>query len=512
MTTIYMREAHLHMGRRSTPDIRTNAQRAIPRLLEHLFALTVLFMCINGFREVFSDNSDRSAASLIEPGFGFQIFSGTFYLVAVVFILRDFSRFLHLCRHNLALVLLLTIIVMSSAWSVYPLVTLRRASALLLTSAFGAYFAMRFRPDVALKLVAWACCLSAIASVVLAVVDPTAAIHQWDDPNAGAWRGIFGHKNSMGRSMSFGVLTLAVTALVTNSFARLAAMGGTVLCGVLLFLSMSRGGWLTTLLLLLALPLFLLLHPNRLSHAVRFATAAFGAVILLALLALTYKYGLALIGRDETLSGRTHLWDLAIRSGMRHFALGAGYRSFWTENGAMDIFQELTWRVPSVGNGHNGYLDIWLELGAVGFGAFLLVLCATLHRLTRWLMRSPDAIGLWLALTMSYMMIYAITERVLIQHSEITWVILVAVLFWLAPSRSSIYPTHRTVIAARFLHRPAAILSNGIALGPVTRPAPNIRWANVRAIQSRRLRLGARSHLSLPIIRSVRSSDAGHRP
>lgn len=485
---MYMREGHPHIGRRLALDIRTDAQRAISRVLEHLFVLTVLFMCLNGFREVFSDTSDRSAASLTEPGFGFQIFSGSLYLVAVVFIFRNFSRFLHICRHNLALVLLLTIIVLSSAWSIYPLVTFRRASALLLTSTFGAYFAMRFRPDVALKLVAWACCLSAIASVVLAVVDPTAAIHQGDDPNAGAWRGIFGQKNGMGRTMSLGVLTLASAALVTRSFARLAALGGAVLCGALLILSMSRGGWLTTLLLLLALPIFFLLHPNRLSRAVRFAAAAFAAVILLAFLALTYKYGLAVIGRDETLSGRTHLWDLAIASGMRHFYLGAGYRSFWTENGAMDIFQQLTWRVNNVGNGHNGYLDIWLELGALGFAAFLLVLYTTLHRLTRWLMQSSDAVGLWLVLTMSYMMIYAMTERVLIQHSEITWVMLVAVLFWLAPKRSSIQPMSRAALATRFLRPSLGISSNPVVLGSGMQSAPNIRWTNARAIRSQRLR------------------------
>jgi len=281
--------------------------------------------------------------------------------------------------------------------------------------------------------------------------------------------------------MALGVLTLAVTALVTTSLTRLAAISGALLCGVLLFLSMSRGGWLTTLFLLLALPLLLLLHPNRLSRAVRFATAAFGAIILAALVALTYKYGLELVGRDDTLSGRTHLWDLAISNGMRHFAFGAGYRSFWTENGATDIYQQLTWGKSSVGNGHNGYLDTWLELGAVGFGAFLLVVFTVLRRLTHWLMRSPDAIGLWLALTIAYMLIYAMSEQVLMQHSEISWVMLVAVLFWLTPERSSIQPAPRTTLAAQ----PNDISSTDVVLSPDPLSASNIHRVNAKGLVPR---------------------------
>src|SRR5262249_33726836 len=153
------------------------------------------------------------------------------------------SRFIHICMRNWALLLMLGIIVMSTAWSVYPMVTFRRAAALLLTTGFAAYFAMRFSPQTGLKLVAWACGLSAVASLVLVVVDPSAAIHPNGDIHAGDWRGVFGMKNVMGRSMAFGLLTLIATAFVVRPAAKLATIAGIVLCAGLLIMSAARTGW-----------------------------------------------------------------------------------------------------------------------------------------------------------------------------------------------------------------------------------------------------------------------------
>jgi exopolysaccharide production protein ExoQ len=415
----------------------TETQRSILSFLEYLFVVVTLILCLNGFRELFASSSDDSSlATLTDANFSFQLFSGTLYLIAVAFILTDLSRFIHICMRNWALLLLVGIIVMSSAWSVYPVVTFRRASALLLTTGFAAYLAMRFTPQTALKLVALACGLSAVASLVLVVVDPSAAIHADGDIHAGDWKGVFGMKNVMGRSMAFGVLTLIATTFVVRPAAKLVTISGIVLCAALLIMSAARTGWVVAFFVLFAAPFFVLLQPNHFSRGVRIAMVALAAVAGCVLVAMTFQYGLALIGRDETLSGRTHLWDLALASGKKRFLIGAGYRAYWTANGANDIYTQTTIGGRSLGNGHNGYLDTWLELGMVGFSAFLLLLVTVIVRITRYLTRSADAIGLWLAMAVSYMVIYAWAEQILMQQSEITWVMTVATLFWLTPLRA----------------------------------------------------------------------------
>ena len=76
------------------------------------------------------------------------------------------------------------------------------------------------------------------------------------------------------------------------------------------------------------------------------------------------------VGRDLTFTGRTTIWTHAIDAGMQHSMLGAGYRAFWTPEGASYVYARI-WAV--IGNGHNGYLDVWLELGFIGLGLFLLM-------------------------------------------------------------------------------------------------------------------------------------------
>ena len=79
------------------------------------------------------------------------------------------------------------------------------------------------------------------------------------------------------------------------------------------------------------------------------------------------------MGRDETLTGRTETWAELVPVATRQQPLGYGFGSFWTTT-RRDFYE--------MSNGHNGYLDILLELGAVGlafFTAWLLSFGQKLH-------------------------------------------------------------------------------------------------------------------------------------
>jgi exopolysaccharide production protein ExoQ len=79
------------------------------------------------------------------------------------------------------------------------------------------------------------------------------------------------------------------------------------------------------------------------------------------------------LGRDATLTGRTAIWAELLPVVMAQPVLGSGYGSFWTTP------RQALYRVP---NGHNGYLDVLLELGAMGlvlYTAWLLSCAGRLH-------------------------------------------------------------------------------------------------------------------------------------
>src|SRR5215475_8452417 len=128
MTTSYTSATLQRRLARPSPDEGAPvAQRSILQFLEYLFVITVLIVCLNGWRAaVMTDDSVNAPKALTDSNPAFQAFSGTLYLVAALFVLAHFSRFVRLCRANLPLILLLAIVVMSCAWSNLPLVSLRR--------------------------------------------------------------------------------------------------------------------------------------------------------------------------------------------------------------------------------------------------------------------------------------------------------------------------------------------------------------------------------------------------
>jgi exopolysaccharide production protein ExoQ len=82
----------------------------------------------------------------------------------------------------------------------------------------------------------------------------------------------------------------------------------------------------------------------------------------------------SMLGRDETLTGRTEVWAEVLPARAQQPLLGYGFGSFWT-----DARRE-RYDIPTA---HNGYLDILLELGEVGlafYTAWLLSCARQLHR------------------------------------------------------------------------------------------------------------------------------------
>jgi len=98
------------------------------------------------------------------------------------------------------------------------------------------------------------------------------------------------------------------------------------------------------------------------------------AVVSLALFALFFNSGgglLGTVGRDSTLTGRTDIWKLVLSMAGNPW-VGTGFESFWLGDRL-----EKTWNVYRfhLQEAHNGYLDLYLNLGWIGILllAFLLV-------------------------------------------------------------------------------------------------------------------------------------------
>lgn len=68
------------------------------------------------------------------------------------------------------------------------------------------------------------------------------------------------------------------------------------------------------------------------------------------------------LGRDETLTGRTGFWEELLQMSVNPL-LGTGYEGFWMGDRIAQLWNKYWWRPNQA---HNGYLEIYLNLGIVG--------------------------------------------------------------------------------------------------------------------------------------------------
>lgn len=118
-------------------------------------------------------------------------------------------------------------------------------------------------------------------------------------------------------------------------------------------------------------------------------------VAVLGVTAINLFFGsslLALFGRNSTLTGRTDLWNLCLTL-VTNPMMGAGYETFW-----LGQRLERMWEyIPGVNQSHNGYLEIYLNLGWVGVGLLVTLLLFGYRNIIRAVRRREPAGNLRLA-------------------------------------------------------------------------------------------------------------------
>jgi exopolysaccharide production protein ExoQ len=112
-----------------------------------------------------------------------------------------------------------------------------------------------------------------------------------------------------------------------------------------------------------------------------------------------------LLGRDETLTGRTDVWKTALEMGTNPI-VGDGYSSFWLGERLGKMWSVYSWRPTEA---HSGYVETYLDLGVIGVLLLSAVIISAFRPAVAMLRRDFDQGVLRLAiLTMA--VLYNITE------------------------------------------------------------------------------------------------------
>jgi O-antigen ligase len=120
------------------------------------------------------------------------------------------------------------------------------------------------------------------------------------------------------------------------------------------------------------------------------------------------------LGRQSSMSGRTDIWEAVIPT-VPNALVGAGYESFWISSSAENFHQRLLekgWYPPVVADtteAHDGYVEVFLNLGGIGVCLLVLLLIAGYRRAFKAFRRDPELGGLLLAFV-AVGVVYSVTE------------------------------------------------------------------------------------------------------
>jgi O-antigen ligase len=122
-------------------------------------------------------------------------------------------------------------------------------------------------------------------------------------------------------------------------------------------------------------------------------------------------------GRDITLTGRTDLWAELMKIGALHPILGVGYGGFWISSMAHKLWTVFTW-IPE--SAHNGYLDVYLELGLIGLMILCGVVISVYNKNAKMMLNNFEygRIGLIFCIMI---LIYNITESSFTKTTNLLW-------------------------------------------------------------------------------------------
>jgi len=321
----------------------------------------------------------------------------------------------------------------STIWRVDPMVTLRRSVLLLVATIIAIYVGERYSIKGFARLLARTLCLMIALVLLLYCVAPEYVIDY--SAYGGAWKGLSAYKNTFGEHMAVAVLLLVLVRFDRFAWTRYVFL---LIAAGLLLLSRSATAAVCGVLSLAAIPLWRLLRSEQ-------------RLLVYLLVALTFSLGIycilafpepifQVLGRDTTLTGRTHLWAMLLPIIANRPMLGYGYAAFWAglKPEVLGLWIGAGRLVPVA---DNGYIDLCLSLGAVGVCLFLYLFVGAFSKAMQYVTLEPRSIGLW---PITYLCIFAadnICESALLTRGTFPFMVF-------AILTTSLWMNHKSLLTA----------------------------------------------------------------
>ncbi len=129
-------------------------------------------------------------------------------------------------------------------------------------------------------------------------------------------------------------------------------------------------------------------------------------------------------GRNATFSDRTFLWKDLLDIAAKRPVLGVGFGAFWVGPAGYDLYPMPNWSSVThtwrPGEGHNGFIDVYVELGVVGLALTFFVICSAFTGALRDLQSEFEFGRLRLIIVLS-ILVNNLTESSLLDGTHSYW-------------------------------------------------------------------------------------------
>jgi exopolysaccharide production protein ExoQ len=300
-----------------------------------------------------------------------RIVLSLFIIIVMMILYKRKETVVWLIGKNYWLIALIAFMGISVIWSELPFISLKRWVRSFGTLSMFLLICSEEHPfQSAAKVVELLASVFVVGSLLGIVLFPDICTEIWSNGQA-MWLGLTIHKNTLGQYGAIGtvfffwrIITVRQDRFILYSPIMM-FLSVVVLIGSKSFTSLSIAFVAVAVMLLMKLSqkfgkynvIFFLLFIPAVFAGLQFIQ---NGILKKPIMSYILEVG----DKDETFSGRTDIWRFALEGATtKEKLVGKGYAIFWETRKADRIRYLLDW---DFFNGHNGYMDFYLQLGIIG--------------------------------------------------------------------------------------------------------------------------------------------------
>jgi len=401
------------------------------RLIDHgIFAtfLVWLFFCSEALLPLLMTAGGEAELSNSQRNI-IQNITKLFIVFSIFLFIYNFKGIIFIFSKNILFLLIIILSWLSYLWSIDPDITFRRCLIFTSFSVVLCSIVLQYDLKKIIKLILYLNIIVVILSIFLMIFDPYLGFNL---DGRGA-RGVFVHKNVFSEFL----LVTIIAVMVAVRMRLLPTMIGypyLLVYAALLVMTNSATAWVVAVLMV---GIYAVTELKRLPFKVFACLVAFGTAFTILFVSLTVfnldSFFLAL-NRDPTLTGRDAVWAYVGLMIQERFFFGYGYAAFWESERILSyVVASLNWHIT---HAHNGFLQVWIELGLVGFCLTILYFLQCMLRF--FLSKPSQELRAFLLPTLIGLIIYNLGETQLLISKNIGWLIILICLFLTTPKLDEI--------------------------------------------------------------------------